>query len=278
MDDYYREVLGTDKKNIWRGGSKFLSEYGKINAWPNIKLDKVGASLSAGDIETAGVQLDDVKADLAGFGKKWFLSAIYDSLETGGALRLGPDPSYTFPFDEYMFRSFYSMNFMKMREKQLKGKAYEAKAIRKNLLDESFLDDFAESTDCYIEEKRKRKPAKDSLNLKNVIFRFAEGQKNIALIFSLALPFSYMALTGGGGCPYQRSRFYSEMIAEKAGKNRLDDELLSSSPYKDYFLPNFGIDGCTPQELEVFDAAKNDEKKFRKISTRWNSALVKIEK
>lgn len=150
MTDYYREVLGADKKNIWKGGSKFLSEYGKINAYPNIKLNSVEREIFAGDIKTTGVHLDNVKADLAEFGRKWFTSAIYDALETGGALRLGPKPSYSFTFDEYMFRSFYSMNFMKMREKQLKGKTYEAKTIRKKLLDENLLDDFADSTNCYI--------------------------------------------------------------------------------------------------------------------------------
>ncbi len=276
MEDYYREVLGTHKSNIWRGGSNFLSEYGKINAWPNIKLNSVEREIFSDNIETAAIKLDNVKADLAEFGKNWFLSAIYDPLETGGRLRLGPDPSYTFPFDEYMYRSFYSMNFMKMREKQLKGKAYEAKTIRKNLLDENLLDDFAESTNHYIEEKRKRKIAKDSHNLKNMILRFAEVQKNTALIFSLTLPFSYMALTGGGGCPYQRSRFYSAKIEKKAGNKKIDAELLSSDYYKRFFLPNFGIDECTQKELEVFNNVKNDEKEFRRATKRWNSKLVQI--
>lgn len=276
MEDYYREVLGTDAKNIWKGGSKFLSEYGKINAYPNIELNSVEMEIFAGDIETAGVHLDIVKAGLAEFGKNWFSAAIYDSLETGGRLRLGPDPSYKFNFDEYMYRSFYNMNFMKMREKQIKGKAYEAKTIRKNLLDENLLDAFAESTNCYIDEKRKRKNEKESHNLKNMILRFAEVQKNTALIFSLTLPFSYMALTGGGGCPYQRSRFYSAIIEEKAGSKKIDAELLSSDYYKRFFLPNFGIDECTQKELEVFNNVKTDEEEFRRTAKKWNSQLVQI--
>ncbi len=276
MEDYYREVLGADKKNIWRGGSKFLYEYGKLNTYPNIRLNSVEMEIFAGEIESAGVQLDNVKTDLAGFGKNWFLSAIYDTLETGGRLRLGPDPSYTFSFDEYMYRSFYSMNFMKMREKQLKGKTYEAKTIRKSLLDENLLDDFADSTNCYIEEKRKRKDAKDSFRLKNMILRFAEVQKNTVLIFSLAFPLSYMALTGGGGCPYQRSRFYSAMIEENGGSRDFDSELLSSDCYNKFFLPNFGIDRCTQKELKVFNGVKNTEKEFRCTTKKWNSQLVQI--
>ncbi len=276
MEDYYREVLETRKNNIWRGGSKFLSEYGKLNTYPNIKLNSVEKEIFAGNIETAGVHLDNVKAGLAEYGKNWFLSAIYDSLETGGMLRLGPGPSYSFPFDEYMFRSFYNMNFMRMRERQLKEKAYEAKIIRKNLLDEEFLADFAERTNCYIEEKKNGKNAKDSLNLKNTILRFAEAQKNTASFFCLIIPLSYMALTGGGGCPYQRSRFYSEMIAEKNGSRDSDSELLSSDFYKRLFLPNFGMDGCTQKELDVFNNLKTDEKEFRRIAKKWNSKLVQI--
>ncbi|MBU3957797.1 MAG: hypothetical protein KKB25_01860 [Nanoarchaeota archaeon] len=276
MEDYYREVLDADKKNIWRGGSKFLYEYGKLNAWPNIKLNSVEREIFAGDIEKAGTLLNDVKTDLADFGKNWLLSAIYDSLETGGMLRLGPDPSYTFSFDDYMYRSFYNMNFMKMREKQLKGKKYEAKVIRKNLLDENFLDDFADSTNCYIQEKRNGKAAKNSLNLKDMIFRFVEVHKNTALIFSLAFPLSYMALTGGGGCPYQRSRFYSAMMEEKDGSRGFDSELLSSDFHKKLFLPNYGMDGCTQKELEVFNNVKGDEKEFRRATKKWNSQLVRI--
>ncbi|TRZ54643.1 hypothetical protein D4Q76_02030 [archaeon] len=276
MEDYYRDVLGADKKNIWRGGSKFLCEYGKLNTYPNIKLNNVERKIFAGDIEKAETLLNDVKTDLVEFGRNWFLSAIYDSLETGGRLRLGPDPSYTFSFDEYMCRSFYNMNFMKMREKQLKGKAYEAKTIRKNLLDENLLDDFAESTNCYIEEKENGKNAKGSLDLKNMILRFAEVQKNTAVIFSLAFPLSYMALTEGGGCPYQRSRFYSAMIEKKDGIHDLDSELLSSNFHKKLFLPNFGMDGCTQKELDVFNNVKNDEKEFRRTTKRWNSQLVRI--
>lgn len=109
-----------------------------------------------------------------------------------------------------------------------------------------------------------------------MIFRFAEVQKNTAMIFSLALPLSYMALTGGGGCPYQRSRFYSAMIEKKGGNQNSDTELLSSDYYKKFFLPNFGMDGCTQKELDVFSNVKNNEKEFRRTAKKWNSQLVQI--
>lgn len=283
MEDYYREVLGTDARNIWKSNGRILYEYGKLNIWPNIKLSNVREKMQAGDIEEACTKLNEVKAYLANFGKNIFSAAIYSTLETDCVIKLGPDESYKFDFSDYMYRSFYNLNFMKMREKQMKGKAYEAKTIRKNLLDEEFLADFAERTNCYRGEKRKEKPERKRQKIKSVLnngtSEFAETIKLVFPLQALIFPLSYMMLTDKNkGCPYQTTRFYSKMIAEKTGKNGLDDEILSSRLYKDLSLPNFGIDICTPQELEIFDAAKNDEKKFRKISTSWNSALVKIEK
>lgn len=283
MDDYYREVLGTDARNIWKSNGRILYEYGKLNIWPNIKLSNVREKMQAGNIEEACTKLNEVKADLANFGKNIFSAAIYSTLETDYVIRLGPDESYKFDFSDYMFRSFYNQNLMKMREKQLKGKKYEAKVIKRNLLDEEFLADFAERTNCYRGEKRKEKPERKCQKIKSVLkngaSEFAEAIKLIFPFQSLIIPLSYMALTDKNkGCPYQTTRFYSKKIEEKTGKNGLDDEIFSSWLYKDLSLPNFGIDRCTPKELEVFDAAKNDEKEFRKISTSWNSALVKIEK
>ncbi len=283
MEDYYREVLGADARNIWKSNGRILYEYGKLNVWPNIKLSNVREKMQDGGIEEACTKLNEVKADLANFGKNYFSAAIYSSLETDHALRVGPYESYEFGFSDYMYRSFYTMNFMKMREKQLKGKAYEAKVIRKNLLDEEFFDGFRERTNCYRGEKRKEKPKRKRQKIKSILkngaSKFAETTKIIFPLQTLGFPLLYMMLTNkNNGCPYQTTRFYSEMIAEKTGKNGFDDEILSSKLYKDLFLPNFGIDRCTPQELKVFKDVKDDEKKFRKISTTWNSALVQIEK
>lgn len=283
MDDYYREVLGTDARNIWKSNGRILYEYGKLNVWPNIKLSNVREKMLAGNIEEACTKLNDVKSDLANFGKNFFSAAIYSSLETDYMLRVGPDESYKFGFSDRMYRFFYTLNFMKMRENQLKGKDSEAKFIRENLLDEEFFEGFAERTNCHMKEKRKEKPKrkrqKIKFILKNEASKFAETTKFIFPLQALIFPLSYMLLTNKNkGCPYQTTRFYSEKIAEKTGKNGLDDEILSSWFYKDLFLPNFGIDRCTPQELKVFKDVKDDEKKFRKISTTWNSALVQIEK
>lgn len=282
MDDYYREVLGTDARNIWKSNGRILYEYGKLNIWPNIKLSNVREKMQAGDIEEACTKLNEVKADLANFGKNYFFTAIYSSLETDRMLQVGPDESYKFDLSDYMYRSFYNLNFMKMREKQLKGKAYEAKAIRKNLLDEEFFEGFRERTNCYRGEKRKEKPIRKHKKIKTILkneaSKFAETIKLIFPIQALIFPLSYMMLTDKNkGCPYQTTRFYSEMIVEK-GERSFDDEILSSPIHKDLSLPNFGIDRCTQQELKVFKEVKDDEKKFRKISTSWNSALVKIEK
>ncbi len=275
MEDYYREVLGTPKSGIWKSGSKLFYEYGKLNTYPNIRLNDAERKIFSGDIEKAETLLNEVKIDLSDFGTNWFISAIYHPFERGKKLRLGPDSSYEFPFDEYLFRSFYNANFMRMRKKQLEGEPYEAKTIRNNLLDEEFFRNFSDTAKIYIEEKENRKTVKGLHNPKDMIFWLAEIPKNTASLFLLAFPLSYMALTGGG-CPYQRSRFYSAMIEEKEGIRGLDNELLSSDFHKKLFLPNFGMDGCTQKELYVFNNLKNDEKEFRRAAKKWNSKLVQI--
>ncbi len=274
MNDYYEEVLGTNEEDIWKANSACLYEYFKINTLPNIALSDIRKELFRGDIKEANAKLNNVKITLAEFGKKWFEFAIYNALEKGQGLSLGPTPEHNFSVEDYLLKSFYNLNFLRMRKNQLEGKAKEADAITKKLLDVESRNIFLEQTREYVRTKGTQKRLKQKIKDNAVQYlEFVERIPKFIYLLSLS---PYMIVGDKNkGCPYQTSRFYSEMITDKTGGNvEPNDPIFSSEVHKELFLQNWGLDKCTAKEYELFKNTKENLKEFDRISRKWNYTLV----
>ncbi len=274
MDDYYKEVLDTNAKGIWKTNGAFLCEYFKINILPNIALSDVRKELFAGNIEEANVKLNNVKITLAEFGQKCFEFAIHYPLEMGHKIRLGPTEDYIFSDEEYMLRAFYNLNFLRMRKNQLEGKNTEADEIAEKLLDVKSYTIFLKQTGEYLRAEKTQKGLKHKVEDNAV--QFLEFMGRIPKFIYLLSLSPYIILGDKNtGCPYQTSRFYSEMIADKNSGDVEDNApILSSTAHKNLFLQNWGLDKCTDTEYLLFKNTKKNLKEFDRISRKWNYTLV----
>lgn len=269
-ENFYRKALDCSKDDIWVDPHSLIIKYGWMNLKPNIMLDSVSKKIRNNNINDAERQLNSVKSELAEWGEKWFLSAVYFLLEDRRQLKIAP---FEVPDKDYLLHIWYMRNFFGMRKNELHGHEEKAKAFREKISDVNIADDYETFRLDYLNEFKRLDTEKENKYIEKKLkqlLRFPLSSLEHSAISLATLPLfvkdsiSLNKLTAV--CPFQRCRYYSEKISEMKDEE-LDDSLYSSSAFEKYSLPNLWLDLCTPSEKEKLGSiSPNDDSAFNKLA------------
>lgn len=275
MEDFYRELLGIGEKDIWKTYSRAVDyEHHRLNMFPNLMLCEAKESMLTGNFGRAKTILDETKLEIIDFGENYMAFNIYNAIEYGKYFILGPDETYDFGLIEHLKRAFYTKNYLEMRNLQICGKK-ESETIYENISNEEFFEDFIEKAkDKRAAEKRKGRLEK----IKQREIERAGEFWTVFATFPLLIPYIELVWKKSGrACPFQRARFYTELLKDSGYEYTNDNsEIVKSKTHEKYFLPNFGIDELTSQEMEFYVKEHGDADKMFAATDSWNQEWIKI--
>lgn len=276
MEDFYSETLGIPKKEIWKTFSRAGEyEHHRLNMYPNLMLCEAKKNIINGNLDRAISILEETKPKLIDFGSNYMAFNIYNAIEYGRYFILGPDKTYKFEAEEHLKRAFYTRNYLELRKFRILEDEETAGRLEENLSSKEFLENFIDWAG--IKRLHENKKSRSEKILQHQLERLREAWTPFAT-FPLLIPYIRLVRKKSSrACPFQKARFYTEFLKENGYEYPYDNsDILRSENHEKYFLPNFGIDELTMQEMEFYKREKNDTKKLLDASEIWQREWIKI--